>query len=1481
MKHIYNIFSHIGRRTAAIALTTIAALFCVTQAWASYAYKEVYIDISDYADWASNNACLKVHLYSNANCNDGYLATYDFTAVGTKLYIASWTTNHTINGMKFERYNPANSCHDAWNNITTSSFAANKLIFKITSISGGNWVEGSYSDGSVGLYLNVNGTKTWYTQYKHKYDNICTVSGYNFNNATEINGVNLGIVETLRLDGAGVIGYVGDIDADKSWVAAKIYYRRDNENWDEGRTYVIGNYGFPCNGGDQWLCRDNENHSMSGYNSSTNVNLLSGLSAGEHTIYFKSAARIQYKKNDNDCGEFGYSAHGEVSATFSIVDATVIEGATPITATTSATLCGYLQKYECIKDLYESGFYVWRSNASEATSPSFTQTYASPLKTRSTWTGEVTGLTPGATYRYRPYVKKTTSPEKVFKSSDYYEFTLPDCVYPVGDTIYYTIDASKNADICNLVFPDIASAKEHLFARTSSPAQWIKTAEDASEPNKLLKHVVFQVAAGKYGTGIKNAVNLQDINKWNSSKEYTPDKKFIIRALNADDVPTIYGLDIRNSRNITITNLLIQREVDAANSAFDYSTIIAGTGATSNTNGAGTMTDANIRITNCDIKGKGFCIIHIDDADGLYMENNNLTATRPDYTGDDLCNAVVWGASIKFMNVKNANIQRNNFRGEHATNLLIQGSNHLLFMNNVFWNDNSIIDADHPYLSFIRLLAMNNTDDDAHHLTNIGIYYNTFYLKPNGLITSYKCDYFRLGGPGAICGKQSQQNYTGQYIPTGIEFMYNNCYSRSAVVNGRNSFNANTFLDKSESLFTKIKYNNFWSEYDAPDAEESVFAIGTETQFVKVPDIMCKTVPDDPNGLIIKGGDLNLGSAITTDISGLGAEKVRTDRTGEKNIRPTTNKWTYGAYQQLTSEGEVHVIYWNGANSTDWDNRYNWVKEDGSTLTCVDVLASDLKVVIPDKKSTKYPIPSGGITRYPALSIWTTPTTGEEVRTNIQGSDASGYTADEFAHTIEIEYGGGMIGVEHLGELGSDGSRYTSAVSNFTAPRKRWVLVGAIVNPSSGSGVRYINSGDYFLNHLPEVYMQQVTANASNQIVWGVPFSSLYEDVLPTKCFAIKVPDEYTQGTSRKYPAKIFNARFGTNYDPDAPIEYRPVSGRFINEASTVTYTINGSATNNGWTFLSNTYPANLKPDKLKSAINDDNCSLYVYSYTDGWLSDGNWSSTDYIRPQNGFAVYKTTTGNKEVNLDKPELQYDYTSSTSVPGLRRASADTRFMIRAENLLSSMGSRLSVVYEGISTETLIGVDVDAPVIFVPEDGKRYSTISINDESSILPVSVLNQSGSAFHIKFSLMNDTGFESIVLEDRLENKTYSLTDGETPVFYGLAAGVTEGRFYLNINYAGSENPAISTDIDESGWVGTDSSPAIDIYSRGQSIVVSSAQNTTIEQIYITDMAGRTVTLKPVSSNYSEHTLGVSSGVYTVHVVGSNTTATQKIILK
>lgn len=1212
------------------------------------------------------------------------------------------------------------------------------------------------------------------------------------------------------------------------------------------------------------------------------------------TIYFDPSTAGEYSKKLTIQGTYSgstYTKRVDVTGT-SITNPVVEEGAKPVVSGSTVKLSGFLKAHDCVPDLYETGFEYWKTST-PGTKYTVKTTHAAPKTTNATWEETIYGLEAGS-YTYQPYVKKTTTTTATYKSASTYTFTVEECDYAVGDTIYYTIDGAANKDICNLVFNTIAEAKTHLLSQTA----WVSSS--ASTPNKLLKHVVFQVAPGIYQTasGLAGAIDITEINKWDADHIYTPDKQFIIRALNPSDQnnkPTLYGVDMRYSRNITLYNLNIQRTTSTK--GYEQSAVIAGNTVV-NSRVAGFMSNANITIKNCYITGTAFCVLHITDCDGLYMENNNLKASLPSYSDDaNKCDAVHWGSSIKMMNVKNAKIMRNNFRGSHTTSLLIQGSQNLLIMNNVFWNDNIIFDNTRKHISFIRLLAMAQTTSGGNNnkLTDIGIYYNTFYLKKNPSestpgYTTYKCDFFRLGG---ACGSNgscsvktcsdSQQDNPDYYIlkestTAKIEFMYNNCYSLSNVVTGTGAFGAAPFLSKDASDLIGIKKNNFWSAYDSPSATSSVFAVGTENDFINVSQLLCKTMPDDPDGLVIKGSDLNKGVLVaTTTGTALGAGKIRTDRNGLQNARPTSGTgWTYGAYQQSVSTGEIEVIYWNGKEGANWDTRGSWYKKingENKVLTCVDVLSNNLKAVIPDNLSTYPEIPEWD--DYPDL------VNGEEVRTGIVGSDATGYEGSKFFKSIELEYGAAIVGVENLKP--SSTRYYNSATSKFEVMPKSWTLVGSVIAHESKEtpGTQEdITSYDFYKQHQPEVYMQHVKVD-DNKLVWGVPFTDLDESVSPTSCYAIYIADEYTDGKYYKYPARSF-FRMPEHYDVEKAdnaakesVKYSN-SGFFINESALPSITIKGTDDDcEGWNFFNNSYPACLKVSSLCTALGPG--FNVQYHDNDGWhggAATSMTSSSDFINPQNGFVIQKTTSGSVTKNMES--TWFDSSESTKY---RNALSRSIFTLRVVNTLENKGARVTILSEGENADVLIGANAEYPVLYIPSDSKKFSSYSMNAESAIVPVTVLNQGKNAFHLQFMTYELNGFESVVLEDRLTGLNYNLSGGEQPTIYGIPAGVTEGRFFLNLNNysegGDDEEPDVPTiveDVKDEGLI---------IFNRGNELTVSSQYKETIESIYVSDMAGRSFNVTPTSAYYSVNVLPIASGVYTVTVVTEKRTVQQKILIK
>ncbi len=1125
--------------------------------------------------------------------------------------------------------------------------------------------------------------------------------------------------------------------------------------------------------------------------------------------------------------------------------AQVLRAADPVVAVgPRVTLSGYM-KYRgnggsCADDYTTYGF-CYSTNESLISSTTDlnvsgvtykSKTGAALTESNRNWNYTISdGLAANTTYYYKAYMVGANGTSKVF--SDMGSFTTGEsCKHPVGDPINYYINASYDEnDPCDLMFTNIEDALANLKTHTGSDNDdwWDAT-------NKILKaNVIFNVYPGTYGSGISSTIDFSDINKYSSS--VTPVKRLTIVGTDATNKPVIYGMYMANSRWITVQNVRVERKTTGSN--LTQSSILVGFNDENNSRTVGEMTNAGLEFIKCDIEVDGFTCIHANGVDGFYMTGCNLIADRTEAITDNDRN---WGASIKFMNSKNISLLRNNFRGSHANNIFFQNSRETLIMNNVFWNDNKITyssSTNNP--TFIRLVNF-LADDDAHKITKVGVYYNTFYLANSDASgeNSKKFDFIAFGG-------NAQGGVNDRYDVANIQFQYNNCYSYST----RNSGNSgDQFGGKViSSTFTK---NNFWS---AKSDATSSFAFGSDYQTVDMSltgGMICSTAPYDPDGLVIRGSGLNLGSKITNDASGMGADKISDDRLKE-DARPASGSgWTYGAYQQ-TLGAVVHTIYWRGTENEKWSNRNNWYKlVDGEyqLVTCVDELADDLKAVIPEQ--------TGATKRYPVIPAW---------ESTHEGYNAEGVFTSEgkFAKTIDILYGASAIGVEHLKESGNT-YRYYEGINHLEAGRKEWLMVGTVIRPfndaakaatAADSTSRLVKSGDFYRNHLPHVYMQKFGYNGTS-VDWDSPFTQLDESVPVDKCFTIFCADQY--GDKKRTAAMYYkDASIGM-----MPIEYS-IKGRYAAENGLPSY----SFTNGNYYFVNNYYPANIKA----SAFNTDNNVKYYDTKTGAWndITPGILTELE-IRPQNGVLVVPTSTNT--VNLTAEDFTVNSTKYKSV------AVNQGLTLSAVATATGKGSNVGVwqQYKNI-VKAENASDNDVCELYIPCGGVNLSTISYLDADTVLALGIHNKLYDAMSVRFELVESSLLSEVYLEDRAADPVvrYDLLAGEKPYFANIPAGYSEGRFYLVLG----DGMQTETDIPTPAKAEEADKFSIDVFVNKEMMTVSASAGATIEKITMFDMAGKAYSVPVNGSNLSESRLSVAKGVYTVTVVTNKGTETKKIIVK
>ena len=594
---------------------------------------------------------------------------------------------------------------------------------------------------------------------------------------------------------------------------------------------------------------------------------------------------------------------------------------------------------------------------------------------------------------------------------------------------------------------------------------------------------------------------------------------------------------------------------------------------------------------------------------------------------------------------------------------------------------------------------------------------------------------------------------------------------------------------------------------------------------------------------------------------------------------------------------EVNTIIWNGLASTEWDNRDNWYRLDGEQLSCADILTESLTVILPAPNSTKYIVPAGGITQYPVLPDLSTENKFKNVRESLwsgkQVNAGDNATATMIADKIYMENGAALVGVE---TLNAGTLRYNEVEIDFTpvrcykdkedSLRYDWTLVGPVVKPwneDKSGETRNVVSGDYFLQDLPHVYMHKAEVKENPvtgllSAMWNESFPDLDVDLTHERAFAIRIPDQYGRNLEwwgmkfERLPAEVYNSLFlkegEAPYDGTAPHTYT-FKGRFYNDASLPTYTLPNAGE---IVALNNSYPANIDAQKLKAGIGRE---IQYYDYINkGFVALG--GNNKSIMSQSSFII------ETKANSEKIEIKREW-FETSKTAHRSASVDTEsFRIELRNKAASSASEIYICYDPLKEDAL-NYSVDATKVFNTMEAslpdlysmhynKRLSGLVIPTLSEPIPLGI-NVSLEDQTFTFSLKECTLSADVILEDRQTNTQYNLSEGEICEVEGLKTGLCEGRFYLLLSEQEEEDPEISTGIDDA-LIGD-----IDIYTNGNSVVVSSTSDVELMQVIVSDMAGRSQVYN-VSDNYAQINLPVEAGVYTINVIGDKSSRVEKIKL-
>lgn len=1174
--------------------------------------------------------------------------------------------------------------------------------------------------------------------------------------------------------------------------------------------------------------------------------------------------------------------------------------------TKKAILYGYIKQTNC-ENILDYGFYYCRVPDGDKCKPDQKSTKlqvatSNALLRSQDFSAELT-LEDGYTYYYRAYANVGTE----VLSQEIRSISTDPCKQQVccEGPVVYTINAAFEQDnVCKLEFRNLQDAIDHLTAsalRNDSYAytEFVGSSYNLKQPvvmnvvyyddtpddptssycyrgKQVDRNTVLSAGADKPD----HMLFIENINKTATNKANT----LTIKAGTTTAKPWIHHILIRESKNIVLDSLIILSdpngeikdnalEIDVHMQSYDkdgYKEPDWGS-----ITEVGQFEDANILIQNSMIGSAGFTGVHVSSYDGVTFKNNDFELQVTDFTE----NTIEHGASAKFMFCSGIKFIQNNFRGDHATLMWIQESANMLIMNNVFWNTNGYYNKDYATPSAIRLFAQWNKN-----VENIGIFYNTFYLADNPTNNSLaESNYWKYN----ILKMEHRYNdgSIANIVESKIKFQYNNCYSYDANVAGRES--GNTPFGGKTTVASGDNYcpNNFWSEYDHIKGNNpSAFAFGcSDNECINVKGQVCETTASGPASLIVKGEAMNLGKAPEVAFTGIAVDNVelRSDRY-LTNVRPASDTWTYGAYQSKETI-PTSVIYWVGL-SDKWDDRNNWEYEtlDIETgkmirqrVSCVNELSENLKVIIEEIGTMEI---SGG-RKWPKVPA-SFDATERKQESGIPESEQVS-AGKKFASTIELEYGAGLRGVENLKD--ADGNMlYNNALVHFDADRSKWLLVGSIVKPfvngtDNNGGLRNVNSGDYFKQFMPQVYMRETVVDG-DMISWTQTFPDLDTEVLPNTVFAINIPDEYGEYFKS---AATYNKENGTNYDPTAFIPYT-FNGRFVvseDNQPNQDYVYTGlSAT--GKNLLNNVYPCNLDAKLIESA---DMGTISVYDYENGAFvsTDATGSDIVTIKAQQGFvftpktgttfrlndailAEGSTRTRAQETELPTFSLQVD-NANTTEPG-------------ASNVVLRMDREQEGLFDApLNTPKVFTRNLYTPEAYIINKDAYYSRLYVGNGVAKVPLGISLR--RAMNITFQQVYNRGFSSMVLVDEQTGKEYDLLN-RSYTTEKLPKGTTEGRFYLrfaadNIEETLPDDEDVTTDVDQ-----IDGSASINIYAVDQQIIKVVANNVELQTIYVNDMTGRMMSYD-ASGSYAELRLPVAQGVYLVHVVGDKATRTEKVVIK
>jgi hypothetical protein len=302
------------------------------------------------------------------------------------------------------------------------------------------------------------------------------------------------------------------------------------------------------------------------------------------------------------------------------------------------------------------------------------------------------------------------------------------------------------------------------------------------------------------------------------------------------------------------------------------------------------------------------------------------------------------------------------------------------------------------------------------------------------------------------------------------------------------------------------------------------------------------------------------------------------------------------------------------------------------------------------------------------------------------------------------------------------------------------------------------------------------------------------------------------------------------------------------------------------------------------SLIDNTIGSVSIYDYEHGSFKPldqiGNRADV-LIRSQNGFVIENNREGksNFEITTDLLAGGSTRTRSTAVElptfSLLVDNANTTAP-GASNVIVRLDENQDVGYQStFNTSKVFTQNENTPEAYLISNDAMYSRLYIGKDVKRIPLGIHLRKG--MNITFKQVYNEGFDKVILLDTHTGKEYNLLHRSYTT--EMLQGTVEGRFYLVFTLEeqdDNQNDDFTTDIEDA----LTEQASINIYAVGSSTVRVLSNNTELQQIYVSDMAGRTMRYD-ASGNFAELQLPVSQGVYLVQVIADNATRTEKVILK